>query len=80
MRRTRPATRTVLRKVALPNALPFLFTALKIAAPLAVIAAFVAEYFGGPQNGLGCRITSNVVDLDRTPWRGPTCSAPACSV
>lgn len=49
----------VLRKVRIPNALPFLFTALKIAAPLAVITAFVAEYFGGNQNGLGYGITSN---------------------
>ena len=34
--------------------------ALKIAAPAAVITAFVAEYFGGSQNGLGSRITSNI--------------------
>ena len=50
----------VLRKVRIPNAIPYLFTALKIAAPLAVITAFVAEYFGGTQNGLGYRITSNL--------------------
>jgi NitT/TauT family transport system permease protein len=50
----------VLRKVRVPNAVPFLFTALKIAAPAAVITAFVSEYFGGSQNGLGSRITSNV--------------------
>ena len=31
---------------------------LILAAPLAVITAFVAEYFGGLQNGLGTRITS----------------------
>jgi NitT/TauT family transport system permease protein len=48
----------VLRKVRLPNALPYFFTALRIAAPLSVIAAIVAEYFGGGQNGLGNRITS----------------------
>ena len=50
----------VLRKARIPNAVPYLFTALKIAAPIAVITAFVAEYFGGTQNGLGHRITSNV--------------------
>ena len=50
----------VLRKVRVPNAVPFLFTALKIAAPAAVITAFVSEYFGGSQNGLGSRITSNI--------------------
>jgi NitT/TauT family transport system permease protein len=49
----------VLVKARIPNALPYLFTALKIAAPTSVITAFVAEYFGGPQNGLGYRVTSN---------------------
>jgi NitT/TauT family transport system permease protein len=49
----------ILVKTRIPNALPYLFTALKIAAPVAVITAFVAEYFGGSQNGLGYGITSN---------------------
>ncbi|HEV8563617.1 MAG TPA: ABC transporter permease [Vicinamibacteria bacterium] len=51
---------TVLRKVRVPNAVPYLFTALKIAAPASVITAFVSEYFGGSQNGLGSRIASNI--------------------
>jgi NitT/TauT family transport system permease protein len=51
---------TILVKTRIPNAVPFLFTALKIAAPIAVITAFVAEYFGGSQDGLGYAITSNV--------------------
>jgi len=50
--------RTVLRILRVPNAIPFFFTGLKVAAPLAVIAALVAEYFGGPQEGLGSRIAS----------------------
>lgn len=50
----------VLRRVRVPNAIPYFFTALKIAAPLAVITAFVSEYFGGSQNGLGNKITSNL--------------------
>jgi NitT/TauT family transport system permease protein len=50
----------VLRKVRVPNAVPYLFTALKIAAPASVITAFVSEYFGGAQDGLGARITSNI--------------------
>jgi NitT/TauT family transport system permease protein len=54
--------RAVLVKARIPNAVPYLFTALKIAAPTAVITAFVAEYFGGKQNGLGARITSNVTN------------------
>jgi len=45
------------RKVRIPNAMPFFFTGLKLAASLGVIAAVVAEYFGGLQNGLGSRIT-----------------------
>jgi len=49
----------ILFKVRAPNAVGYLFTAMRIAAPLAVITAFVAEYFGGSQNGLGFRITSN---------------------
>jgi NitT/TauT family transport system permease protein len=48
----------VLRKVRVPNAMPFFFTGLKLAASLGVIAAVVAEYFGGVQNGLGSRITT----------------------
>lgn len=50
----------IMRKVRVPNAVPYLFTAIKIAAPLAVITAYVSEYFGGPQEGLGARITSNM--------------------
>jgi len=46
------------RTVRIPGALPFVFTGLRLAAALAVIAAVVAEYFGGLQNGLGTRITS----------------------
>jgi NitT/TauT family transport system permease protein len=60
--------RQVLRKARVPNAIPFFFTALKIAAPLAVITAFVAEYFGGPQNGLGSRITATVSGSRATMW------------
>ena len=44
--------------VRLPGALPFVFTGLRQASSLAVIAAVVAEYFGGLQDGLGSRITS----------------------
>ena len=46
----------VMKKVRFPNAMPFLFTAIKIAAPLAVTTAFVSEYFGGTQDGLGQKI------------------------
>ncbi len=50
--------RNVLWRVQVPAALPFVFSALKIATPLAVIGAIVKEYFGGPQDRLGQYITS----------------------
>ncbi|MCM6775507.1 ABC transporter permease subunit [Nocardia sp. CDC159] len=48
----------ITRTVRLPAARPHLFTGLRIAAPAAVIAALIAEYFGGLQHGLGSRIIS----------------------
>lgn len=50
----------ILRRVRVPNAVPYLFTALKIAAPVSVITAFVSEYFGGSQNGLGSAIARSI--------------------
>jgi NitT/TauT family transport system permease protein len=44
---------TITREVRIPNALPLFFSALKIVASLSVIAAIVAEYFGGRQDALG---------------------------
>ena len=46
------------RFVRLPGAVPYIMTGLRVAAPAAVIAAIVAEYFGGLQNGLGSRISA----------------------
>ncbi len=43
----------VLRKVRVPNMLPFLFTALKVAVTLAFIGAIVGEYFGGTTRVIG---------------------------
>ena len=51
---------TILREVRIPNALPFFANSLRLVAPLSVIAAIVAEYFGGPQDRIGNVITSNV--------------------
>ena len=62
MRSMNAKPRTVLRVLRIPNAIPFFFTAMKIAAPLAVIAALVSEYFGGPQQGLGSRIASSAAN------------------
>ena len=49
----------ITREVRIPNALPFFFTALKVSSSLAVIAAIVAEYFGGKQIALGPLITQS---------------------
>jgi NitT/TauT family transport system permease protein len=43
----------ILRKVRIPNMLPFLFTALKVSTTLAFIGALVGEYFGGSSEVLG---------------------------
>ena len=59
MRSLGASNSTVLRLVRIPNALPFFLTSLRIVAPLSVIAAIVAEYFGGPVNRLGPVITQN---------------------
>lgn len=44
-------------KVRLPNALPYLFSALKVAVVLSLIGAIVAEYFGGSRDALGVYIS-----------------------
>jgi NitT/TauT family transport system permease protein len=46
----------IFRRVRIPNALPFIFSALKIATVLAMIGAIVGDYFGGSQEALGILI------------------------
>jgi NitT/TauT family transport system permease protein len=53
MRSTAATELDVLRKVRIPNALPYIFTALKVAVTLATIGAIVGEYFGAPRASLG---------------------------
>jgi NitT/TauT family transport system permease protein len=48
----------VARVVTLPTASPYVFTGLRIGSSLAVISALIAEYFGGPVDGLGKAITT----------------------
>lgn len=50
----------VLRKVRIPNMLPFFFTALKVGTTLAFIGAIVAEYFGGTSEVIG-RVVLNAM-------------------
>lgn len=47
----------ILRKLRLPNSLPYLFNGFKVAAALSMIGAVVSEYFGGPRIALGVFIT-----------------------
>jgi NitT/TauT family transport system permease protein len=49
-----------LAKLRLPNALPFIFNALKINSTLALIGAIVAEFFGTPVVGMGFRISVEI--------------------
>jgi NitT/TauT family transport system permease protein len=46
----------IFRRVRFPNALPYIFTALKVATVLAMIGAIVGDYFGGSQDALGILI------------------------
>lgn len=48
---------TVLAQLRLPNALPFTFSAFKVAGTLSVIGAIVSEYFGGSRQALGIYIS-----------------------
>ena len=50
--------RQMLKKLYLPEALPFIFNALKINTTLALIGAIVAEFFGTPTQGIGFRIST----------------------
>jgi NitT/TauT family transport system permease protein len=49
---------TTLRKLRVPNAMPYWFTAFRIATTLSVIGAVVGEFFGGPFYSLGIYITN----------------------
>lgn len=53
----------VLRKVRIPNALPYFFTAMKLATTLSLIGAIVGEYFGGSTRVLGRMIVESASAL-----------------
>jgi NitT/TauT family transport system permease protein len=48
----------------LPTAMPFIFSALKVNATLALIGAIVAEFFGSPTVGLGFRISTEAARMN----------------
>lgn len=47
----------ILFKLRVPNALPYMFSAFKVAASLSMIGAVVGEFFGGNRAALGVFIT-----------------------
>ena len=53
----------ILRKLRVPNALPYFFTAIKLASTLSLIGAIVAEYFGGQGSVLGRMIVQSASAL-----------------
>jgi NitT/TauT family transport system permease protein len=61
----------IYRRVRVPTALPYVFTALKVASVLAMIGAVVGEYFGGSFEALGVLIRSDaqIFNFERA-WAG----------
>jgi NitT/TauT family transport system permease protein len=51
---------TILRRVRVPNMLPFFFTALKVGTTLAFIGAIVGEFYGGTSDVLGRVIVTSL--------------------
>jgi NitT/TauT family transport system permease protein len=71
MRSYAASERDIWLHVRVPTALPFLFTALKVASVLSMIGAIVGEYFGGALNALGVLINSEAqVFHFVTAWAG----------
>jgi NitT/TauT family transport system permease protein len=56
----------IFRRVRFPNALPFVFTGLKVATVLAMIGAIVGDYFGGSFDALGIQIRQQAGVFDFT--------------
>lgn len=54
----------VLFSVRIPNAVPYIFSALRVASPLAMIGAVVAEFFGGPLATLGVFISQSAAGFN----------------
>ena len=65
----RPTTE-VLRKVRVPNMLPFFFTALKVGTTLAFIGAIVGEYFGGASKVIGQVVLTASIATAASTWPG----------
>ncbi len=64
MRSYAAAPRDILLKLRIPNALPYMFSAFRVASALSLIGAVVAEFFGGPRATLGVYITQEASAFD----------------
>lgn len=78
MRASAASEGQILRKLRIPNALPYFFTGFKIATTLSLIGAVVAEYFGGSDDVLGRVIvqSSSALRFDVT-WAAISITAAA---
>lgn len=54
----------IMLSLRIPNALPYIFSALRVASALSLIGAVVAEFFGGPRATLGVYITQEAGAFD----------------
>lgn len=54
----------ILFALRIPNALPYIFSALRVASSLSVIGAVVGEFFGGPRARLGVFITQEAAGFN----------------
>ena len=63
MRSLRASRREIFFKLRLPSAMPFIFAAFRVAVPLSVVGAVVAEWFSG-NAGLGSVIIVAYSNLD----------------
>ena len=64
MRSYAAAPGDILLKLRIPNALPYIFSAFRVASALSLIGAVVAEFFGGPRATLGVYITQQAAAFD----------------
>ncbi len=64
MRSYAAAPAHILFNLRIPNALPYIFSALRVASALSLIGAVVAEFFGGPRATLGVYITQEASAFD----------------
>jgi NitT/TauT family transport system permease protein len=61
----------ILRSLRIPNAFPYIFSALRVASALSTIGAVVAEFFGGSLATLGVFITQEASKFDfARAWTG----------